>query len=101
MYFTAIVALLLVSLSARLTKSFPIHELANITARGGITSTYCAYPTTYELSMIPTLVYENPVLTSAMTVGPDPSEADFPAGYTYTVGHTLTGGITGGLPFNL
>jgi hypothetical protein len=101
MCFTAIAALLLVGLSARLTKSFPIHKLANITARGGITSTYCAYPTTYELSMIPTLMYENPVLTAGITVGPDPSGAEITAGYTYTVGHTLSGGITGGLDFNL
>jgi hypothetical protein len=101
MYFTAIAALLLASLSARPTKSFPTHQLANITARGGITSSYCAYPRTYDLSMIPTLMYENPVLITGMTVGPDPAGAELTAGYTYSVGHTFSGGITGGADFNL
>jgi hypothetical protein len=99
MYSTAIAALLLASLSTRLTKAFPTHRLANITARGGITSTYCAYPNTYALSMIPTLMYENPVLITGMTVGPDPSGSEITAGYTYTVGHVFSGGITGGLDF--
>jgi hypothetical protein len=101
MYFTAIAALLLASLSARLTKAFPTHKLANITARGGITSSYCAYPKTYALSMIPTLMYENPVLVTGMTVGPDPMGAEITAGYMYTVARTLAGGITGGPDFDL
>ena len=101
MYFTAIAAFLLASLNARLAKSFPTHSLANITARGGITSSYCAYPRTYDLSMIPTLMYKNPVFITGMTVGPDPAGAEITAGYTYSVGHTLSGGITGGLDFNL
>ena len=101
MYFTTIAALLLASLNARLTQSLPTHNLANITARGGGSSSHCAYPTTYALSMIPTLMYENPVLTSGMAVGPDPAGAEITAGYTYMVGHTLTGGINGGLYFNL
>jgi hypothetical protein len=51
--------------------------------------------------MIPTLMYENPVLITGMTVGPDPSGAEITAGYTYSVGHTVSGGITGGVDFNL
>ena len=101
MYFTTIAALLLASLNARLTQSFPTRNLANVTARGGITSSYCAYPRTYDLSMIPTLMYENPVLITGLTVGPDPSGAEITAGYTYSVAHTFSGGITGGLDFNL
>ena len=97
MYFTAIAALLLANLNARLAKSFPTHNLANITARGRVTSTYCAYPQTYQLSTIPTLMYENPVHITGMTVGPDPSGAEITASYTYMVGHTFTGGIAGGL----
>jgi hypothetical protein len=101
MYSTAIAALLLASLSVRLTKAFPTHKLANITARGGTTSSYCAYPNTYALSMIPILMYENPVLITGITVGPDPSGAEITAGYTYTVAHIFSGGIAGGLSFNL
>ena len=101
MYFTAIAALLLAILNSRLSKSFPTHNLANITARGGITSTYCAYPQTYQLSTIPTLMYENPVLITGMTVGPDPSGAEITAGYTYMVSRIFTGGIAAGPYFNL
>ena len=101
MYLTAIAALLLVILNARLAKSFPTHNSANITARGGITSSYCAYPKTYALSTIPTLMYENPVLITGMTVGPDPAGAEITAGYTYSVARTFSGGITGGVDFNL
>ena len=101
MYLTAIAALLLASLNARLAKPFPTHNLANITARGEITSSYCAYPRTYDLSMIPTLMYENPVLITGITAGPDPFGADITAGYTYSVAHTLSRGISGGPDFNL
>src|SRR5882757_3856881 len=99
MYFTVSAALLLVS-SASFTKSFPTRDLddsefANIDQRGGRTTlTYCAYPVTYDLSMEPLLMYENPVLITGITVGPDPDGAELTAGYTYTVAKAMSGGIT-------
>ena len=95
------IAALLLATSASLTGSIPTLGLVNITqsnhldARGGITSTYCAYPRTYDLSMAPILMYENPVLISGMVIGPDPAGGSISAGYTYSTSFSVTGGISG------
>jgi hypothetical protein len=100
----ALAALLLVS-RASFTKSLPTHDLndsefANITQRGGTTSSYCAYPITYKLSMAPLLMYENPVLITGITVGPDPDGAELSAGYIYSTSKIISGGISAGANAN-
>jgi hypothetical protein len=92
MYFTVSAALLLVS-SASFTKSMPTHDLdgsefANITQR--LSGVFCRYPITYELSMPPLLIFENPVPMLGIMVGPDPDGTKIVAGHTYSVVKTIT-----------
>jgi len=102
MYFTVNAALLLVS-SASFSKSMPTRDLdgsefANITQRGG--GIYCSYPIIYNLSTAPLLMYENPVLITGITVGPDPDGGELTAGYTYSVVKAISGGISAGASEN-